>query len=162
MSYVAVIGLYGVLSRLVIQRTHEIGIRMALGARPEDVLTMFAKWVMRLAAIGIAIGLVSTWGLTRLLTALLYGVSASDPAMPGIVTAVLAASAGLATFLLFWNPIRPRAGSRRTDSARRPSFRNAVACQSMEDASSMWLFLDVALPRCGSSSARSNLSGLSA
>jgi putative ABC transport system permease protein len=110
----AVVGLYGVLSRLVTQRTHEIGIRMALGARRKDVLTMVAKQGMLLTTIGIAFGLVSAWGLTRLLTALLYGVSATDPATLGLVTAALLASAGLATFL----PAR-RATSGSDDRAAR-------------------------------------------
>jgi putative ABC transport system permease protein len=68
----AVIGLYGVLSRLVAHRTHEIGVRMALGAKQSDVFAMVTRQGMQLVAIGIAIGLVAVWGLTRSFAALLY------------------------------------------------------------------------------------------
>ncbi|HWF08074.1 MAG TPA: FtsX-like permease family protein, partial [Bryobacteraceae bacterium] len=102
----AAVGLYGVLSRMVAERRQEIGVRMAVGARPRDVLTMFAKWGMVLSAIGFALGLVFTWILTGLLKALLYGVSESDPATLAGVAALLAASAGLATLLPAWRATR--------------------------------------------------------
>ncbi len=95
----AVVGLYGVLSRQVTQRTHEIGIRMALGARQRDVLAMVAKRGTLLTVIGIAVGLASTLGLTRLLSALLYGVSATDAATLGLVTVALLGATVLATLL---------------------------------------------------------------
>jgi putative ABC transport system permease protein len=95
----AVVGLYGVLSRLVARRTHEIGIRTALGASPAHVLTMIAKHAVRLTAIGILLGLGSVWGLTRFVQALLYGVSAMDRVNLVLVTLVLLVSAGLATLL---------------------------------------------------------------
>lgn len=95
----ALVGLYGVLSRLVARRTQEIGIRMALGARRADVLAMVAREGMALAAIGVVLGLVSVWGLTRLMKALLYGVSATDPVTLGLVTAAILGSAALAAFV---------------------------------------------------------------
>jgi putative ABC transport system permease protein len=95
----AVVGLYGVLAQLVTQRTREIGIRMALGAARSDVLQMVARRGMRMAVIGIVLGLISVWGLTRLLTALLYGVSATDPATLAFVTLALLAAATIATCL---------------------------------------------------------------
>jgi ABC-type antimicrobial peptide transport system permease subunit len=96
------IGLYGVISYLVAQRTREIGLRMALGADPGAVLRMVVGQGLRLAGAGLAIGLLGALGLTRLMTGLLYGTSPTDPLTFAAVVGVLAAVA----FLASWLPAR--------------------------------------------------------
>ena len=86
----AAVGLYGVMSYMVASRTHEIGVRMAMGARGADVLTLVLGQGLRLTAIGLAIGLVGALMLTPLMRALLYGVSSRDALTYASVLIVLA------------------------------------------------------------------------
>jgi putative ABC transport system permease protein len=95
----AAIGLYGVMSYGVSQRTHEIGIRMALGARGLDVLKMVVKQGMLLALIGTGLGLMGAFALTRVMSSMLFGVSATDPVTFIVVPFILAAVALLACFI---------------------------------------------------------------
>jgi len=73
------VGLYAVMSFVVAQRTHEIGIRMALGAQARDVFVIVVKQGLRLVSLGVILGLIGAFAVTRVLSQLLYGVTASDP-----------------------------------------------------------------------------------
>ena len=93
------IGLFGVIAYMVSQRTHEIGVRMALGARRSDVLKMVMGQGLRLTAIGLGIGFTAAFGAARLLSPLLYGIGANDPATMTAVAVGLGAIALTACYL---------------------------------------------------------------
>jgi len=95
----AAIGIYGVLSFTVVQRTHEIGVRMALGASRNSVLRMVVGQATAMAACGIAIGIGAALGVSRVLSSLLYGVRSTDPPVFAGVSAVLLAVAAMAAYL---------------------------------------------------------------
>lgn len=94
----ATVGVYGVMAYSVSQRTHEVGVRMALGARTKDILLLFLKQGLTRAGLGIAIGLVLALVLAKLMKSLLYEVSTTDPVTLVTVCLLLAAVALLACF----------------------------------------------------------------
>lgn len=95
----AAIGIYGVMSYAVTQRTQEIGIRMALGASSKDVLKLVVKHGMTLVIVGVVLGLAGSIALTRLMVTLLFGVTPTDVVTMGVVSGVLIAVALLACFI---------------------------------------------------------------
>jgi putative ABC transport system permease protein len=95
----AAVGIYGVTAYAVSQRTHEIGLRIALGAEPGNVLRLILNQGLRLALIGVALGLAASFALTRLMTGLLFGVKPSDPETFAFVTAALLAVALVACYI---------------------------------------------------------------
>jgi putative ABC transport system permease protein len=95
----AAIGIYGVMAYSVAARTQEMGIRMSLGAESRDILKLVMKQGMRLALIGVAMGVAASLALTRLISTLLFGVSASDPLAFSLAAAVLVATALAACYL---------------------------------------------------------------
>ena len=95
----AIIGVYGVKSYVVSRRTREIGIRMALGATPSDVLWLVLREGLTLTTAGVGVGLLLAWGVARAVSGLLYEVSALDPLVFAVAPAVLGASAMAASYV---------------------------------------------------------------
>jgi putative ABC transport system permease protein len=95
----AAIGIYGVISYSVEQRTHEIGIRAALGASKGDLMRLILRNGMVMAGIGLVLGFAGVLGLTRLLSNLLFGVGERDPVTISAVAALLAGVALLACYI---------------------------------------------------------------
>jgi predicted permease len=95
----AAVGVYGVMAYAVTQRTQEFGIRMALGASPSDVLKQVFLEGGRLAALGLALGLIAALALTRLMASLLFGVKPNDPVTLGVAAALLAFVALIACYI---------------------------------------------------------------
>jgi putative ABC transport system permease protein len=98
-AVLAAVGIYGVMAYVVTQRTHEIGIRMALGAQQAEVLRMVLGDGAKLTSIGVAIGLGAALGLTRIMSSLLYGVNAADIPTYACISLLLAIIAMLASYL---------------------------------------------------------------
>jgi predicted permease len=102
----AAVGLYGVMSHLVTQSTHDIGVLMTLGARPGNIIGLVVRQGMQLAGIGIVVGLAGALGLTRVMNSLLFGVSTTDALTFATVPALLAAVAFAATVIPAWRATR--------------------------------------------------------
>lgn len=102
----AMAGLYGVLSATVVERTREIGVRTALGAPRGRILGLVLRQGMVLTGVGLGIGLFATWGSTRIISTLLFGIGASDPVVLVAVISSLAAAALLACALPAWRASR--------------------------------------------------------
>ena len=95
----AAVGIYGVISYSVIQRTHEMGIRMAIGAQRSDVLKLVVRQAMILALAGVVIGLLASWALTRLIKSLLFNVSVTDPLTFAVIAVLMILIALLACLI---------------------------------------------------------------
>ena len=102
----AVVGIYGVIALLVVQRTQEFGLRMALGARRNQVLGMVVREGIGLALLGIAIGWVVSLVATRVLESMLFGVGPRDPLTFTVVAVLLSASATVASLMPAWRATR--------------------------------------------------------
>ena len=98
-TMLAVLGMYGVIAYAVTQRTREIGIRMAIGARPSDVARMFLARGVTLTAIGVVVGVGASVLLTRLIESQLFGVRSADPAILAIVAGLMTSVAAAAAYL---------------------------------------------------------------
>jgi len=103
---IATVGLYGLIAYGVAQRTREIGVRLALGARPRDILTHVGVGALRLTMIGVALGVVGAALFARLLVAMLYGVTPSDPRTYVGVSLGLLAVALVAAWVPSWRAAR--------------------------------------------------------
>jgi ABC-type antimicrobial peptide transport system permease subunit len=101
-AVLAMMGIYGVMTYAVSQRTHEMGVRIALGAEPRNILRMVLSQGLRLSLIGLGLGLAASFGLTRLMSGFLFGVRPLDPETFVVVTASLLAVAAVAC----WIPAR--------------------------------------------------------
>ena len=95
----ATVGIYGVTSYAISQRTHEIGVRIALGASRHDVFSLVIGYGMKLAILGVAVGAVAAAALARFLSSLLYGVKSTDPITYLVVSLILAAVGLAASYL---------------------------------------------------------------
>jgi len=102
----AAVGIYGVMSYAVSRRTHELGVRMALGASRREILRLVVREGMALAVVGTMVGLAAAFGLTRFLASLLYGVRPADPATLATVSLLLGGIALLACYIPAWRATR--------------------------------------------------------
>jgi predicted permease len=102
----AAVGLYGLLTYTVARRTNEIGIRLALGAKRQEVLWMVIRHALTLLGTGVAIGIPAAWAASRLVSSMLFGVRGTDPMTIGVATVALVATGLIAGFLPAWRASR--------------------------------------------------------
>jgi putative ABC transport system permease protein len=102
----AVVGIYGVIALLVVQRTQEFGIRIALGAQRPQVLAMVVRQGLIMAVVGIVVGIAVSFATTRLLDDMLFGVGPRDPLTFGVVAGLIAAAAIAASAIPAWRAMR--------------------------------------------------------
>jgi predicted permease len=102
----AAVGLYGVMSRLVVQGTHDIGVHVTLGARPGNIIGLVVRQGMELVGIGIVVGLAGAAALTRVMASLLFGISSTDVATFAVIPVLLALVAFAATAIPAWRATR--------------------------------------------------------
>ena len=102
----AAVGIYGVMSYSVLQRTHEIGVRMALGAQRADVLKLILRQGVLLAITGVGVGLAGSFGLTRVISTLLFEVAATDRTTFAAVSIGLLAITFVASYIPAWRATR--------------------------------------------------------
>lgn len=95
----AAVGIYGIVSYLVTERTHEFGVRIALGAQRNDVVKLVVRGVLKTTAVGVLIGVAGSLALTRLIAQFLYGVKATDPLTYSLVSLLLIAVAVAASYV---------------------------------------------------------------
>ena len=97
--FLAAIGIYGLLHHVVVQRTSEIGVRMALGARPSAVMALVLRQGLTLASVGAALGLIAAFSVSRVLAKLLYGIAPTDPLTFGLSVLLLLLVAGVSCWI---------------------------------------------------------------
>ena len=132
----AALGLYGLISFSVSQSTHEIGVRMALGARGLSIVRAFLVRGLRLGVIGAAVGLTAAVALTQLLGSVLYGVSATDPGSFGRALGVVLGTVVLATVIPVWRGARTNPIDRASAVVTARATLRAQASASELDAAS--------------------------
>jgi ABC-type antimicrobial peptide transport system permease subunit len=110
----AVVGIYGVISYMVNERNHEIGVRIALGAQRSDVLSLVFSQAIRLVAAGLTLGFLAAFSMTRLMTSFVFGIKAADPLTFTVAPMVLLMAAGLAIYI----PARRATGIDPMDTLR--------------------------------------------
>jgi putative ABC transport system permease protein len=114
-ALLAAVGLYGVLSTVVRQRTPEVGVRMAMGASPANIFGLMIGYGLRLSAAGVAVGLAASLVLTRVMNSILVGVKATDPLTFAAAVMLFLAIAGISC----WLPARRAAALDPTEALRR-------------------------------------------
>ena len=138
--FLGAIGIYGVMAFMVTQRTHEIGVRITLGAQPREILRLVVGKGLWLAAVGIAVGVAGALGMTRLLVFMLAGVSPRDPLTFTGVALLIAAVVGIGIFtycnIQMWTPLQQWYWVQYLNTKSFPTTRGAYKFLTTVDAHS--------------------------